>query len=299
MELRDLEYFAVVAEYGHLGRAAEALGLSTPALSKSLRRIEKSLQAKLVKRTPKGVELTAIGAALVTHANRLRLSFNDVTREAADLREGRVGNLRIGASPGLAEYMLPQATSALFRTAPGATVNVTVGTGTVELLRNGELDLVLALNLPQMDKELIQEHLYDDEIVVYASKTHRLAKKKSVTLADIAQEHWAMSTPNALPMRLLIQALEERGLPSPKVTMISNSLWLRLMMVGVTNLLSLNARRTSRHIATLAALKDLSVKDFTGFWRVGITYRKDTYISPVARRFIEILKATAKEMTSE
>jgi DNA-binding transcriptional LysR family regulator len=55
MDLRDIEYFAVVAQHGHLGRAAEALGLGQPALSMSLRRLEKSAQAKLVKRTPKGV----------------------------------------------------------------------------------------------------------------------------------------------------------------------------------------------------------------------------------------------------
>ncbi|MDP2238984.1 MAG: LysR family transcriptional regulator [Burkholderiales bacterium] len=291
--MRDIEYFAVVAEHGHLGRAAEALGLSTPALSKSLRRIEKSLQAKLVKRTPKGVELTAIGAALVTHATRLRVSFDDVAREAANLREGRVGDLRVGASPGLAEYLLPAATDALLRAAPGATITVTVGTGTVKLLQNGELDLVLALNLPPVDKGLIQEHLYDDEVLVYASNNHRLAKKKSVTLSDIAQEQWAMASPNALPFRWLRQTLEEHGLPIPKATTVSNSLWLRLKTVEATNLLGFSAKRIFRHAAARADLKELSVKDLACVWRVGIIYRKDAYLSPVARRFIEILRATA------
>ena len=61
MELRDVEYFAVVAENGHLGRAAEALGISQPALSKSLGRLEAVIGAKLVRRTSKGVELTAEG----------------------------------------------------------------------------------------------------------------------------------------------------------------------------------------------------------------------------------------------
>ena len=65
MELRDIEYFTVVAEHGNLGRAAEALGLSQPALSKSLRRLEHEIGAKLVKRTPKGVELSAEGMALL------------------------------------------------------------------------------------------------------------------------------------------------------------------------------------------------------------------------------------------
>ena len=59
MQLRDLEYFAAVAEHGNLGRAAEALDLSQPALSKSVRRLELWAGTKLVQRTPKGVELTA------------------------------------------------------------------------------------------------------------------------------------------------------------------------------------------------------------------------------------------------
>ena len=58
MELRDIEYFAVIAEHGHLGRASEALGLSQPALSKSLRRLEEAVEARLFNRTPKGMELT-------------------------------------------------------------------------------------------------------------------------------------------------------------------------------------------------------------------------------------------------
>ena len=67
LNLRDLEYFVAVAEHGNLGRAAEALGLSQPALSKTLRRMETSMQTKLVRKTPKGIELTAVGAAVLSH----------------------------------------------------------------------------------------------------------------------------------------------------------------------------------------------------------------------------------------
>jgi len=69
MDFRDVEYFAVLAKHGHVGRAAEALGLSQPALSLSLRRLERSIQAKLVKRTPKGVELTSVGSALLAQVH--------------------------------------------------------------------------------------------------------------------------------------------------------------------------------------------------------------------------------------
>ena len=78
MELRDLRYFAVIAEHGSVRRAAEALNLSQPGLSKSLRRLEQELRTKLVARTAKGVELTAVGSVLAAQIGRLQLSFEDV-----------------------------------------------------------------------------------------------------------------------------------------------------------------------------------------------------------------------------
>src|SRR5215468_3269891 len=106
MELRDIEYFAVAAEHGHLGRAAEALGLSQPALSKSLRRLESALQAKLVRRTPKGIDLTEEGHVLLLRVRELRLSLRNVASEVKDVSDGRVAHLRIGASVVTSEGVL-------------------------------------------------------------------------------------------------------------------------------------------------------------------------------------------------
>src|SRR4051812_11411328 len=126
MELRDIEYFAVIAQHGHLGRAAEALRLTQPALSKSLRRLEEALDAKLVKRTPRGVELTAEGAALLERVRGLRLSLQDVAREVKDVSEGRVGHLRVGVGESIAEYLLPTAFEALLRDSPRMSLRIHV-----------------------------------------------------------------------------------------------------------------------------------------------------------------------------
>ena len=88
MELRDIEYFAVIAEHGHLGRAADVLGLSQPALSKSLRRLEQALQVKLVKRTPKGVELTAEGTVLLLRGSAATLGADDLAAIAKGRHAG-------------------------------------------------------------------------------------------------------------------------------------------------------------------------------------------------------------------
>src|SRR6185436_19518971 len=105
--LRDIEYFAVVAEHRHVGRAAEALGLSQPALSRSLTRLERSLETKLFTRTPKGVELTVVGTAFLSHAQRLRLSLDENEHEVHDPTKGRAAQLRVGANSHPVEHVLP------------------------------------------------------------------------------------------------------------------------------------------------------------------------------------------------
>ena len=301
MELRDIEYFAVVAEHAHLGRAAEALGLSISALSKSLRRLEASMQAKLVRRTPKGVELTVEGNALLSRVRGLRLSLADVTREIADLNQGRTGHLRVGAHPGVFPDLLGLACGALFKDAPKVALDLTIA-GNDELLpalRNGELDLIVNAIPGSPYEDLVHEYLYGDEIVVYASAEHRLADKKQVTLADLAQERWVMPTPNFPSWQRLYRAFEDQGLAQPRIAMVTSSVSMRLNVVAYSDLLGLILRRLVRQAAPRYRLVELSVKELTWQLDSAVSYRKGTYLSPAARRFIEILKATASKVAAE
>src|SRR3954465_4726142 len=99
MELRDIEYFTVLAEQGSIGRAADILRLSQPAISKSLRRLEDALRVSLFRRSHRGLELTAEGSVLLARTRDLRLSLQNVARELTELGEGRVTHLRIGVGP--------------------------------------------------------------------------------------------------------------------------------------------------------------------------------------------------------
>ena len=300
MELRDIEYFAVVAEHRHLGRAAEVLGLSTPALSKSLRRLEKSVEAKLVKRTPKGVELTTEGSALLAHVAHLRTSLDDVAREVADLGRGGVGHLRIGAHTDLVEPLLTPACSALLKEGSKVTLTVTVGNNPllVPALRAGDLDLIVSAIPTVPFADIIQEHLINDEFAVYASAAHRLARQQRVTISDVAEERWALTEAGTLTSQSLHRAFENCGLAAPKVAMVAVSVSLKLLTVASTDLLGFSSRRVLRQAGPELRLVELPVKDL--FWcrRVGIGYRKDAYRSPAAKRFIQILKTTAKEISA-
>jgi DNA-binding transcriptional LysR family regulator len=295
MELRDVEYFAVVAEHGNVRRAAEALGLSPPALSKSLRRLEESMQAKLVERTPKGVALTPVGTALLAQVHRLRVTLRDIKREARDLSQGRAGHLRIGVGATTVEQ-LPAAYIELLKEAPRLTGQIVVGDNDVLVpaLTGGELDLIYNV-IPEAPYEgCVQEHLFDDEFVVCASSEHRLAKRKRVTMEDLVGEEWALSAPAVLNVQHVQRAFQARGLPAPRIAIEARPVQVRLEICASTNLLSFNTRRTLQQVAPRLRLTELPVDELK--WRrpFGVIYRNEAYLSPAARRLIEVLRAVTR-----
>jgi len=290
-----------VAEHRHLGRAAESLGLSQPALSMSLRRLENHLRTKLVKRTPKGVDLTASGEAVFAHARRLRLSIDDISREVTDLTQGHAGHLNIGTGTGFAFHLLPAACKVLAREAPQVTLKVVVaGRGdALDGLRAGRLDLVIAATRTADDREFVQEHLFDDEFTVYASINHRLAKRKRVTLADVAKERWALTTSDTPSWQRIHQAFEEGGLPPPRIAIETGSAVLRLRLIAASDLLGYSSRPVVRQGAPHLRFAEFPIKELARTRSVGVIYRRDFYLSPAAKRFIEILRATAKEIATD
>jgi DNA-binding transcriptional LysR family regulator len=297
-QLRDVEYFAAIAAHGQVQLAAAALGLSQPALSKSLRRLEQAMNATLLKRTPKGVELTSVGSALLARVSRLRLSLDDVTREIADLSDGRAGHLRIGIAASSALHYVPMACTALLKEAPRLTLKLTTGDpNTLETgVLNGTLDVQVNINSPQAPPhaDLIEEPLYEEDYVIHASARHRLAKRRQLTLADIVQERWVLPSLDSGIVRLLTQELGNLGLPPPKIVVETAYLPARYYLVATSDLLTFGSSAMAQYVAGHLRIVKLSVKGLSGGRRIVVRYRKDAYLPPAAFRFIKMLKATAK-----
>lgn len=301
MNFRDVEYFAVLAEHGHVGRAAEALGLTQPALSVSLRRLEQSMNAKLFTRTPKGIALTDVGRVLLSQVRRLRQTRDDVMREVADLSQGRAGNLRVGAHAGVMDSLMGPACCALLNAAPNVTLAVTIESNeaAVSAIREGRLDLgVSVLPSPPL-KDIAQEHLLDDTIVVFAAARHRLAKRRQVTLDDLEGERWAATAFSAPALPLLSLALQERGRNALRYVVQTSSLTFRDQLVANTDLLGTSSKRLLKQIKSRHRVVELPIRGFSVKRSVGVFHRKDAYLSPAARQFIGILRATAKNIAKE
>jgi DNA-binding transcriptional LysR family regulator len=296
MELRDIEYFAVVAEHAHLGRAAAALGLSQPALSKSLRRLESALQTKLVKRTPKGVELTLEGATLLTRVSELRVSLQNLAREITEVGEGRVGRLRVGAGLAISEPFLSAAFAAILKNSPRSSLQVILSDNDlmVPALCNGELDLVINFHPPRLPEGLVFEHLFNDSYVITAAANHPLAKKPRVTVADLANERWALSEQALLPQKRLNEAFRDHGLPPPKIAFESRSAVLRLRTVVQSGLLDFTSEAVIRQMRHDFDIATLPVRELSIHRSIGAIRRKETYLPPILQRMLDTLRALAK-----
>ena len=119
MELRQLQYFAAVARHKHFTRAAEALYVTQPALSQQIRRLEEELGLALLRRTSRGVELTAAGADLLVHAEAI-LAEVERARAQMDRHTGvSRGVVRVAATAADAPR-LPEALAAFHGEHPGS-----------------------------------------------------------------------------------------------------------------------------------------------------------------------------------
>jgi DNA-binding transcriptional LysR family regulator len=184
LDLRLVRYFTVVAEHRHFGRAAEALRVAQPSLSRQIRRLEQQLGARLLDRTPRGSQLTEAGADFLPHAKALLRSAAQAAARARAAAQPR--RITIGYTTNL---IVTPAVRELRRQHPDADVHALhlVWNEARAALLDHRVDAVVT-RLPLTADQLRVTVLYDEPRALLVPLDHRLAGKESVTLDDIADE---------------------------------------------------------------------------------------------------------------
>lgn len=292
VEIRDLDYFVAIARGGSLARAADDLDMSSAALSKSLRRLETAVAAKLMERGRRGLVPTPSGKLLLDRAERLRLTIADLKREAAELASGRAGRIRVGTSPVESERVAIACTT-LLAGAPELQIEVVVSTSNDQLiprLSAGELDLVVS-QVSVKYAGVVHETLCSDTFVVCASPAHPLARRRRVSLEDLAAERWALDGAGHRPRQFLEQAFLKRGLTPLRVVLESSSLTARLAAVNHSRCLGYHSRRLLQEAAAgrLCAV-ELAADEAAWPVSVDVMYRRDGYLPRAAQRLLDTLR---------
>jgi DNA-binding transcriptional LysR family regulator len=289
MDLRDLRYFETIAELQHVGKAAEQLHRTQPALTGAIRRLEQEAGAPLFERSGRGIRLTAAGRVMLRWAQRLRFDVEDAKREMGDIGQGVAGHVRIGIVPTAAQFLLPRAVRLLLQEAPDVTLNTTVALVDVLLpmLRNGELDLVIGTE-GRAQAGFVSHRVAEDCIVVAANAGHEIFETKP-TLKDLTRYRWVLQAPGAPTRDWLDHTFDRKGLPRPVVQVESSMLLMLPALIAETGLLSFISRHHLEEKVLRLPLREVALKETTMLRRLVITHRSNAYLTPASRRLMELL----------
>lgn len=206
IDLRQLRYVAAIGRHGTYTRAAEALGISQPTLSRSVQALETTLGAPVFDRTRNGVIPTAVGRIVLERAARVLREAGELVREVQLALDVEVGHVTVGVGPYPAEISVGRAAGRLAARHPGITIELEVGhwENLAGRVAAGELDFgVMETSSLQHDPRLDIEPLPQHQGRFFCRREHPLASEHRLTLEQILAYPW--SSP-ILPERLTAAA---------------------------------------------------------------------------------------------
>ncbi|APW38768.1 LysR family transcriptional regulator [Rhodoferax koreense] len=225
-EIQHLKAFTTVVASGSLGRAALALNVTQPALSRTIHKLEEVAGAPLFERHSKGMQLTPIGQALLPHAQLLQREAELANEEIKAMLGLAKGTIRVGSVGSIACSVLPQAIGATCRAWPQLQVHVIEGVWDrlAEALVSHEIDLALGVATDDGDEiEAVKDCRWEDTSYVVASMDHGLRQHVGLRLADTMAERWAILPKGTAPFEDMKALFTRHGLPLPNVVVQTRS----------------------------------------------------------------------------
>ncbi|KUL45992.1 LysR family transcriptional regulator [Streptomyces sp. NRRL F-4489] len=295
LKLRHLVLLTALADHGSLLRAAEHLHVTQPALTRTLRELETLLGVELFERGPRGMTPTVYGRAFAAHARRVLAELRQAGRHLAELADGQVGTVTVGAHLAGTNVLLPRAIAALKAERPRVTVVVREATPDLleaELLA-GDVDFTLGRLLPSPDTRVTQHTLCRESIRLVTRAGHPAHTLGDPALEDLLAYPWVVPVPQTALRHELEEALWRRGLSLPEDRVECTSiLTLRTLLLEtdmVAALPELVARGDDRLAMLPTALEMMGQT-------VGVTLPADRPLTLTARLLLRHLRAAAADI---
>ena len=222
MDFKQLEYFVRVAELGSFTRAAQALNVAQPALSRQVRQLELELRQHLLLRNGRGVTLTEAGQLLLKHGRGILHQVAHAQEELGRVRGALNGRVAVGLPPSLARALAVPLTRAFKQRLPQASLSISEGLSTAmqERLQQGALDIALLYNAQPVAGLDIQP-LHEEALFLVAKRAPGLAQEPppgAISLTEVASLPLVIpSRPNAI--RMHIEAHMSRINTQPRVAL--------------------------------------------------------------------------------
>lgn len=297
--VRDFEYIVEIAQYGSVSKAAQALYLSQPTLTKFLQRVEREVGQPLFHRVGKRFVLTPAGEIYVSKAKSILRLNHELEQELTDLAAMRSGSIRLGTTAGRSGYVARVVAPLFYREYPDVRLLLTIAhtDQLLKMIQNNELDIVLS-NCDQEFDALQAQPLAEDEMVlVVPTHSPLIAKAQAVEgfrfpviqAKDWCREDFVLPSAISHSYRLAMDYFRELNI-TPRVVMELQD--LRAVMdaveagVGISMFVSFPYRsgRTLRYLS-------LGRKDAPR-QQVFVITRQGAYYNKAQQRLMELLEET-------
>jgi DNA-binding transcriptional LysR family regulator len=235
LKIKHLRLLVELGDKHTVAKAAISLNVSQPAVSKMLSEMEMGFGVELFERAGRGIRPTVFGESLIRHAREVLFNLVRANEEFRNLSKGAEGRISIGILNGFGSEVLVCATQAIKQSYPH--INIAIRENSIEqnllALRSGKIDLFIGKLTDQQDGEFLEhQFLYQESMVLVASKTHPLSHRTQLEWSDLENLPWILPMEESPSYQRLMKILQQQNLNSPKniIECVSRHISLPLLM---------------------------------------------------------------------
>ncbi len=295
MNLDHLNTYIEVVKTGNFSEVAKKLGISQPAVSFQIQKLEQDLGVRLIDRKQKKLTLTEPGKRILSFAQKVQDEYVSMLEDINQLREDVIGNLFISASTIPGDFILPPLLSEFKTLHPSVQIQVIVSDSgqVIEDVENGTYDVGFCGVLPE-NKEMKAVKIAEDEIVLIVAAGHPFAGRKSVSFMEITEEPFIAREETSGTQKSVTSLLSKAG--------FDISLCKPSLILGTTEAVvsAVESRSGIAFVSNFAIKKSLSLGMIQEVNVEGLTLKRDFYciyhkervVSRLLDEFISFITAT-------
>jgi LysR family transcriptional regulator of abg operon len=283
LQIRDIRAFLTIIETGSIRAAAKKLGVSQPALTKTLRAMEMKLGVPLMLRSVDGVSPTEYGKAFVPRATLINEELLRASEELSQMSGHKGGYVSIGISPVVSLFLGVPALNRLWQHHPLA--NVHIWHGQYEYLvagiQDGKLDFSVGpipISIP--DKRVTTEPLFQHGMVPIVRQGHPLAKARS--LSELQKASWILPSGDPQFHSRVSQNFLDLGLSPPRVAASCESFPALIELITTTDFIAASPGTLLRHAWLSTVLTEIKVRERMFFTSMGLMRHSGVPLTPLA-----------------
>lgn len=296
---RDIRFLLAVAEHGTFMSAAKAENISQPALSSRIARLERQLGVRLVERGRHGAVLNKYGELVLRHARAVDTILERIVEEVELEQKGFVGPLVIGCTPVAATQLVPSAISQMGKSGEQIMISIVEDEDEplLEKLLAGEIEIALGgIGSRTQPANIVQEKLVDFQIQAVVGKASSLWNLKSVTLAKLMDQQWALPASGGIFRKQIEAAFLNSGTPFPRTFWSCSGIISLKGLIQNTDCVSLMPSHAFALESQMDVIRGIRLQGLHIDRSVAIMRLRHAAVSPLAERFVSALHNVAKHI---